>query len=236
MEHKNFSESNQTKVKDLQQDEQPREKLQRFGASSLSNAELLAILLRTGTNKMNVIETSRTMLQNFSSLHRMAGLEWQELRAVRGIGKVKAITLSAVFELARRLQTESSESRIVMRTPEDVIGYFGPKLRDLRKEHFIQVYLNAAKVMIGYKTISIGGQTSTVVDTPEVMRNAIMNDANSTVVLHNHPSGNVRPSESDLKLTRRILEAGKIIGIPLEDHIIIGGFDFTSLRTEGIIR
>ncbi len=235
MEQQEYPQEGQTVVKDLQLDDQPREKLQRFGAASLSNSELLAILLRTGTNKMNVLETSRALLKNFGSIHRMAGREWQELRAIRGIGKVKAITLSAVFELARRLQTESSESRIEMRTPEDVVGYFGPKLRDLRKEHFIQVYLNAAKIMIGYKTISIGGQTSTVVDTPEVMRNAIMNDANSIVVLHNHPSGNVRPSESDIKLTTRILESGKILGIPLEDHIIIGGFDYTSLRSLGYI-
>ena len=228
-----YPEYRHTTVKDLEQDEQPREKLQRYGAESLSNAELLAILLRTGSNKLNVIETSRMLIRNFGSLHRMAGREWQELRSIKGIGNVKAITLSAVFELARRLQTDHSGSRITMRTPEDVVGYFGPKLRDLRKEHFIVVYLNAAKIMIGYKTISMGGQTSTVVDTPEVMRNAIMNDANSIVVLHNHPSGNVRPSESDLKLTYRIKESGKLLGIPLEDHIIIGGFDYTSLRHEG---
>ncbi len=220
-------------VKEMQADEQPREKLERYGASSLSNAELLAILLRTGTRNLNVVEASRSMLNTHGSLHRLAGKEWQELKIIRGVGKVKAITLAAVFEIARRLQTEEAGSRVKMQSPEDVAGYFGPKLRDLRKEHFLVVFLNAAKIMIGHKTISIGGQTATVVDPPEVMRHAILNDAHSILIVHNHPSGNRKASRSDLNLTKRLKDAGQMLSIPLEDHIIIAGFEFTSLRAEG---
>ena len=232
MEFPEHSRPRQMTVKEMQQDEQPREKLQRYGSESLSNAELLAILLRTGTKKLNVVETARMMFDTFGSLHRLSGKDWQELRTTPGIGDVKAITLSAVFELARRLQTEEEGARVKMSSPEDVAAYFGPKLRDQRKEHFMVIFLNAAKTMIGYNTISIGGQTATVVDPPEVMRKAIMNDAHSIIIVHNHPSGNCKPSRSDYDLTKRIQDAGRLISIPLEDHIIIAGFDYMSFRSE----
>ena len=220
-------------VKDLQHDEQPREKLQRYGAGSLSNAELLAILIRTGSEQSNVIDTSRMLLYQFGSLDKLARKDWQELRSIKGIGQVKAITLTAAFELSRRLQAGSDEPRIRMRSPEEVAAYFCPRLRDERREHFIVVFLNSAKYMSGHKTISSGGQTSTIVDPAEIMRQAIMNEANSIVVIHNHPSGNTVPSESDVNLTLRIRDAGKLMGIFLEDHLITGGYDYTSFKLEG---
>ncbi|MEX0772219.1 MAG: DNA repair protein RadC [Balneolales bacterium] len=222
-------------VKELTAEEQPREKLQKHGPDSLSDAELLAILLRTGSTKMNVIETSRTLLEHFGGLRPMARKSWQELRVINGVATVKAITLEAVFEIARRLQVAGLEEKIKMKSPDDVAAFFGPKLRDLRKETFIVTFLNAAKIMLGYKKISIGGVTATIVDPAEVMRQAIMNDAHSIVVLHNHPSGNARASQSDIQLTKRLSEVGKLLGVALEDHIIIAGYDHISLREKGLV-
>ncbi|HKJ44542.1 MAG TPA: DNA repair protein RadC [Balneolales bacterium] len=221
------------RVKDLSADEQPRERLQRYGSESLSNAELLAILLRTGSNKLNVIDTSRLLIDHFGGLNKLSRKSWQELKVIPGIAKVKAITLEAVFELSRRLQVADQEEKVILKCPEDVNDYFGPKLRDLRKENFIVAFLNAAKVLTGYKKISIGGVTATIVDPAEVMKQAIMNDAHSVIVLHNHPSGNTKPSRADIQLTKRLVNSGKMLGISVEDHVIVAGYEFTSLRAKG---
>ncbi|HKJ46652.1 MAG TPA: DNA repair protein RadC, partial [Balneolales bacterium] len=149
------------------------------------------------------------------------------------IAKVKAITLEAVFELSRRLQVADQEEKVILKCPEDVNAYFGPILRDLRKENFIVAFLNAAKVLTGYKKISIGGVTATIVDPAEVMKQAIMNDAHSVIVLHNHPSGNTKPSRADIQLTKRLVNSGKMLGISVEDHVIVAGYEFTSLRAKG---
>ncbi|MEX0685816.1 MAG: DNA repair protein RadC [Balneolales bacterium] len=226
---------NKRAIKNLSTDEQPQEKMQALGATSLSDAELLAILLRTGTKEMNVLETSRTLLDNFGGLRPMARKSWEELKVIKGIGKVKGITLEAVFEIARRLQIASADEKIVLKSPEAVAAYFGPKLRDLRKEVFIVVFLNAAKIMTGHRTISMGGVTATIVEPAEVMHQAIINDAHTIVVLHNHPSGNATASQSDIQLTQRLVKAGKILGVVLEDHIIIAGYDYVSLREKGLI-
>ena len=217
-------------------DEQPREKMMRYGSESLSDAELIAILLRTGSGKMNVIDTARALIDHFDGINNLCRKNWQELRVIPGIAKVKAVTLEAVFELARRLQVAKLGENITLKCPEDVNNYFGPLLRDFRKEVFVVAFLNAAKVMTGYKKISVGGVTATIVDPAEVMRQAILNDAHSVIVLHNHPSGNTNPSRADLQLTHRLVESGKLLGIQVEDHVIIADHTFTSLRTNGKMR
>ncbi len=219
-------------VKDMRPDEQPREKLMKYGAGSLSDSELLAILLRTGTKKMNVIETSRALLDHFGGLHSLIKKEWNELRVIPGIAKVKAITLEASFELARRIQVAGLGEEIQITSPEEAVAFFGPKLRHLTKEVFIVAFLNNKKVMTGFQQISSGGSNATIVEPAEVLRQAILNQANSIILLHNHPSGNNRPSTADINLTKRIAESGKLLGIPVDDHIIIAGYDFVSLRAE----
>ena len=219
-------------VKEMLPDEQPREKLMNYGAGSLSDAELLAILLRTGTQKMNVIETSRALLGHFGGLHQLIKKEWNELRVIPGIAKVKAITLEAAFELARRIQTAGLGEEIQLNDPEKVAAFFGPKLRHLTKESFYVVFLNNKKVMIGFKEISKGGSNATVVEPAEVMRQAVLNQANSIILVHNHPSGVNRASSADITLTKRISESGKILGIPVDDHVIIAGYEYVSMRSE----
>lgn len=214
-------------------DEQPRGRLERYGSESLTEAELLAILLRTGSGKMNVLETARKLLDHFHGLRNLSRKDWHELRVIPGIAKVKALTLQASFELSRRLAMSGSGDKIEMKNPEAVNNYFGPMLRDYRNETFVIVFLNAAKVMIGFRKISNGGPTATIVEPAEVMRQAIMNDAHSIIVLHNHPSGNNKESRADIQLTKRLINAGKLIGIPVEDHVIIAGHGFLSLRSKG---
>lgn len=222
-------------VKEMSPDQQPREKLINYGGESLSDAELLAILLRTGSPEMNVIQTSQAMLDHFGGLRNLARRNWQELKIVPGIAKVKALTLEAVFELSRRIQVAGLGDRIQITCPEDAVAYFGPKLRDLTKEVFIVAFLNNAKVVTGFKKISFGGSTSTIVDPAEVIKQAVMNEANSVLLLHNHPSGQTAASKADIQLTKRLADAGKLLGIPVDDHLIIAGDGYTSFKEKGLM-
>ncbi|MCH8556954.1 MAG: DNA repair protein RadC [Balneolia bacterium] len=224
-----------TGVRNMLPDEQPREKLMKYGSDVLTDSELLAILLRSGTKGMNVMETSRHLLETNKGLHRLVRCDWQEISRIKGIGKVKAITLMAAFELARRLNQDTGGDKVTLHQPDQVYGYFGPMMRDLKKEIFIVAYLNSAKVLTGYDRISVGGTNATIVDPPEVLRKSVMNHAHGIILLHNHPSGNTTPSRSDISLTQRLVEGGRMMGIQVLDHIIVAGFKYTSMRDKGII-
>lgn len=223
-------------VQEMQPDEQPREKVQRFGAESLSDAELFAILLRTGTKGMNVVDTSRALLDHFSGLRNLSRQNWQSLQVIPGIAEVKAITLEAVFELSRRIQMATLGEQIVIQCPEDAAAFFRPRLRDLSHEEFHVAFLNNSKVLMGHRKVSSGGSTSTIVDVSEIMRQAVINQANSILLAHNHPSGYARESAADINLTKRVSEAGKLLGIPVDDHVIIAGDQFISLRSKNLFR
>ncbi len=223
-------------VKEMQPDEQPREKLMNYGGESLSDAELLAILLRTGSQQMNVIQMSHALLNHFDGLRYLSRKNWRDLKIIPGMGKVKALTLEAVFELSRRIQIASLGEQVQISSPQDAVAYFGPKLRDRTKEVFIVAFLNNAKVITGSKQISSGGSTATIVDPAEVIRQAVINEANSILLVHNHPSGDKKESRADIQLTKRINEAGKLLGIPVQDHLIIAGDGFTSFKAKGLIK
>ncbi len=222
-------------VRDLAEDEQPRERFTRFGSESLTDAELIAILIRTGTRNQNVVETCRNLLKHFGGLHKLVRKNWRELRVIEGIADVKAITLEAAFELSRRLQSGHNGKPVFFRSPEDVAAYFGPRLRDLQTEQFLVVFLNSAKSVTGHHVISKGGKTATIVDPAEVMRQAIMNEANSIIIVHNHPSANRRASKADIAITKKLMQAGEMLDVYLDDHIIIAGYEFLSMRSEGLM-
>lgn len=222
-------------VKDMPPDEQPREKLQKHGATVLSDAELLAILLRTGTSEMNVIDTARFLLEQTGGLHHLARKEWKDICTIKGIGATKSVTIIAALEMGRRLQTESMEEKVFFKSPDDVYSFFGPKLRDMRKEVFIVAFMNAAKRLIGFERTSIGGQTATIVDPAEIIRLSILNESHSIILVHNHPSGNATASQADIQLTKRLAEAGKLVGVPVDDHVIIAGYEYVSLRSKGLM-
>ncbi|MEX1211994.1 MAG: DNA repair protein RadC [Balneolaceae bacterium] len=223
-----------TPIQQLSKDELPREKLIRFGSGTLSNAELLAILIRTGSAEMNVLETSRHVVQRYPTLRKLTRCDWRELTLIPGIARVKAVTLEAAFELSRRLETATIGTSVTIRSPEDAAAYFSPRLRDLSHEVFMVAFLNNAKRLTGHETVSQGGATATIVDPSDVFRRAILHRARSILVLHNHPSGQARESAADVQLTRRLHESGRLLGIPLDDHIIIAGDHFVSLRSRGL--
>lgn len=222
-------------VHEMPVDEKPRERLKHYGSESLSVAELLAIILRTGIRGQNAVETSRRLISKVGGIHQLSRLGWKEVLKLPGIGPVKAITIEAAFELGRRVAMTPIGDRVSLRSPEEVVALFGPRLRDERIEIFMVVFLNSAKFLIGHKIISRGGMTATVVEPGEVFKEALLNDAHSIIVLHNHPSGNLKASEADIRLTKRLIETGKNIGIALEDHLIIAANDYVSFRAKGIV-
>lgn len=221
--------------------EQPRERLRNLGAAVLSDAELLAILLRTGTRSRDVLAVARDLLHAFSSrvtedrLIDIAGRSLTELETIDGIGPVKAVTLAAAFELGNRVIARSFSERPVIGNPQNVAGYFIPRFRALKKEEFHVVLLNTAGRIIRYDRVSEGTLNSSIVHPRDVFRAAIIEGAASIIGLHNHPSGNPEPSREDLVITRQLVEAGNLLGIPLRDHIIIAGEEFTSLAERGVI-
>lgn len=223
------------KVSEMLPDEQPREKLLRYGAESLSDAELLAILLRTGSKEMNVLETSRALLNHFQGLRKLSVKNWESLKVIPGIAKVKAITLEAVFELAKRIQHASLGEQIQILAPLDLVAIFAPRLRDLHHEEFYVAFLNNAKILTGFKKISSGSSTATVVEPAIIFRQAILNYANSIILVHNHPSGQAKESAADINLTNKLVKTGRLVGIPVEDHIIIAGDDYVSLRNKRLM-
>ncbi len=216
-------------VKDLPLEDRPREKLTLRGAQNLTDTELLAIILRTGTKGKSVITLSTEIIKENSNLAVLASKSFASLTKIGGIGKDKAATLVAVFELSRRIQSQEkfySERKIT--SPREIADIYIPLLRDELKERFIIVCLSSANKIIKHEIISIGNLNSSVVHPREVFKVAIDYSSASIIIIHNHPSGNPEPSNEDIAITRKIVEAGKILDIPVFDHIIIAGNTFTS--------
>lgn len=224
----------QQTVKDWHPDEQPRERLASQGARSLTTAELVAVLLRTGTRSRNVLELSRYILRQ-TTLRQMEQMSVQELSEINGIGPAKAVTLMAAIELGRRYQAELSDVRPLFNTPKKVADYFIPRFGDRETEHFIAVYLNQSNRMIEFKLISSGLINETLVHPREVMRAAVRCLAAKIILIHNHPSGKCEPSQNDIQITGQIVEAGTVVGIPVVDHLILTATRHFSFKNAGLI-
>jgi DNA repair protein RadC len=223
-------------VKDLPLDDRPREKLMLRGPQNLTDAELLAILIRTGKKGKTVISVAQEIINTHKNLAILASKTISDLVKVGGIGKDKAATLLAAFELSRRILSQSkwlNERKIT--SPQDVAEIFIPLLRDELKEKFILVCLNSANKIIATETISVGNLNSSVVHPREVFKTAIDHSSASVILLHNHPSGNPEPSNEDISITKKMVESGKILDIPVFDHIIIAGNSFTSFMEKRLI-
>ncbi len=224
------------KIKDIPLDDRPREKLTLRGPQYLTDAELLAILLRTGKKGKSVVAVAQEIINKEGNLAKLASKSLADLKKHSGVGKDKAATLLAAFEISRRILSQNkwlSEKKIT--SPEDVANIFIPLLRDEVKEQFIVVCLNSANKIIKYEIISIGNLNSSVVHPREVFKSAVENNAASIILLHNHPSGNTEPSNEDITITKKIVEAGKMMDIPVYDHIIIAGNNFTSFVEKRLI-
>ena len=225
-------------VRDLPVDERPRERLLAEGAASLSNTELLAVLLRTGVKDDSVLHVAEKVLALYKErgLAAITQMSAKELSSIKGVGMAKAATILAAVELGRRLALKAAEARTVVHGPADAASYVMPRFRFERREHFAVLLLNAKNHILALKTISVGTLTSSVVHPREVFQAAIEQSAASVILVHNHPSGDPAPSGEDLAVTRRMVEAGEIMDIPVLDHVIVGYDKFISLKEEGMIQ
>lgn len=215
-------------------DDRPREKMIEKGAAVLSNAELLAILLRTGTKQMNVLEVARTLLRGADgSLDVLAGMSLEELCWTEGVGMSKAIAVAAALELGRRRLSENvSGKRIRISAAKDVFRMMYPIMRDLENEECWVIYLNRANYCLGKERVSSGGGWSTVVDSKYIVRRALEKKASGIILSHNHPSGNAIPSSADINMTRIIQKALKTCDLALVDHVVISSSDYYSFSDE----
>ena len=227
-------------LKDRALDDRPRERLLARGAATLSDAELIALLFGSGTRvagrSISAVELGQTLLRAHPSLAALARLDAPRLaRAARGIGPAKAAQLAAAFELGRRVEAETPVDRPSLRTPADVAARYGPRLRDLKREVFVVVLLDTAGRAMGDFTVSEGGLAASIVEPRAVFQRAVLENAAAVVCLHNHPSGNPEPSREDLAITKQLVEAGRLMGIPVHDHVIVAGRGYTSLAERGLM-
>ena len=222
-------------IHDLPISERPRERLQKFGVEALSAQEILALILGRGIAGESVMVTAQRLLSQFGSLKGIASASVEELSQVKGIGIAKASQIKAAFELANRLEGYSDAgSKPVVKTPDDVVGLVRGRLKGKKKEHFLALLLDTRNQLIKVAEISVGSLDGSLVHPREVFKEAISATAASVVFAHNHPSGDPTASEDDIRLTKRLAEAGEIVGIDVLDHIIIGDKNFLSLKREGL--
>ena len=230
------------RVQDLPARQRPREEMERLGASHVSDSVLLAIILRTGTRGMSVVDLARHMLVKYGSLTNLATVSIDELTKIKGIGRVKAQMLVAALELAKRLSEETISDEYAIKTPEDVVHVFREKTRTLKQEAFWILLLNAKnRLNGGPEEITEGLLDASLVHPREVFTKAITTHSAAIILVHNHPSGDPTPSAEDIRITKQLVQAGKIVDIKVLDHIILGnlskqsGSGFLSLREAGLI-
>jgi len=220
-------------------EDRPREKLYGSGIANLTEAELVAIIfgsgVRTKKGTLTAVELARSVLRQFGGLWKLSEREAVDIRMIDGVGKAKAAQLSAAFELGRRIESSKAEKSAQIGSPADVAAIYGPLMRGLKIEIFRVVLLNTANVVMSDFVVSEGGLSASIVESRAVFKKAIVENAASIICLHNHPSGNTEPSKQDIAVTRQLVESGKLLGIPVRDHIIIAGRDYTSLAERGHI-
>ncbi len=222
-------------VHDLPLSERPRERLLKLGAEALSAQEVLALILGRGTKGESVMITAQNLLKEFGNLKGIANASIEELTRIKGIGQAKAAQLKAAFELTKRLENPLDETlRPAIKSPEDAVKVVKGKLKDKKKEHFWILSLDTRNHLINGKEVSVGSLDTSIVHPREVFKEAISASAASVIFIHNHPSGDPEPSEEDIKLTKRLTQAGEIIGIDILDHIIVGNKKYLSLKARNL--
>ncbi|HYH04006.1 MAG TPA: DNA repair protein RadC, partial [Bacillota bacterium] len=209
-------------IKNLPPEERPRERLIHYGPENLSAAELIAIILRTGSPRRSALALAEALLVSFKDLNGLANASWEEIAGLPGVGQAKAIQLKAAFELGRRRVTRSPVSLPEIKKPHDVFELLKAGFQNLDREHFKVIHLNVKNQVLKVETTAIGLLSSAPVHPREVFKEAIKSSSASLVLAHNHPSGDPTPSRDDLALTSRLREAGEIIGIQIVDHVIFG--------------
>ena len=227
-------------IREWDHSDRPREKLMRHGAGVLNDAELLGLIFRSGTRTrsgpVSAVQLGRALLKEYGSLHGLSTRDVREIMRVSGIGPAKGVQLAAAFEIGRRIEaTVGTGERIQICSPSDVAAAFIPQMRDLKKEIFKIVLLNTANVIISDFTVSEGGLAASIVEPRAVFQRAVLDNAAAVICIHNHPSGNPEPSREDIRITRQLVEAGSLMGIPIHDHLIVAGNGYTSMAERGLL-
>ncbi len=223
------------KIPDWPEVDRPREKLMKLGPERLSEAELLAILLRTGTKQLTAVGLAKIILGKNGTLADLCEMDYRQFFKFKGIGPVKAVTLIASFEIARRIASRPIQKKFKITDPEVVYQRYGPLMAHWKKEVFSILLLNSANLLIKEVQVSEGTLNASLVHPREVFRSAILESAASIILIHNHPSGEVQPSTEDRSVTKKLVEAGNLMGINVLDHIIIGRGKYFSFRENGLI-
>ncbi|AKB11929.1 DNA replication and repair protein RadC [Methanosarcina thermophila] len=223
------------RIRDIPEEERPRERLIRNGPESLSNAELLGVILRTGSREENAVSLANQILSKYN-IKQLSLTNVSTLTQVHGVGKAKAAQIAAVFELARRLETFVEEPKRKICSPKDVYVLMYPKMREQKKEKFITLCLDTKNQVLKEEVVSIGSLNASIVHPREVFKSALMESSASVIIVHNHPSGDPSPSREDIMVTEKLVEGGKLLGIDVLDHIIIGDGRYVSLKDEGFVK
>ncbi len=230
------------RLRDMPVNERPQERLEQYGATTLRDTELLAMLLRNGSPQSDVMEISSMILQRAGSLHHLLRWGKQDFESVPGIGRVKALQFLAIVELARRILAQEIPQDPVLDSPHSVYRYFYPVTIGVEVEKFWVITLNRKNRPLGYKEVTSGTASSCLVHPREVFREAIREGASAIIALHNHPSGDPAPSKEDIRVTRQLREASILLGIELLDHLILGqekldplGTGFYSFQDNGML-
>lgn len=226
---------NLLKIMDLPENERPREKLLRYGADALSNSELLAIILRTGSSSENILNLSSRILKETGGLNGLMECSADEFMSLKGIGEAKASQLLALAELTKRFKSFRSGDEYKIAEPKDAALLVLESMRYLKKEYLKIIMLNTKNVVISIKDVSVGSLNSSIVHPREVFCEAIKKSSASIIICHNHPSGDPTPSGEDINVTRRLKECSSLLGVDLLDHIIIGNGTYISLKEKGIL-
>ncbi|KAB8134771.1 JAB domain-containing protein [Gracilibacillus oryzae] len=223
------------RMKEVPKRDRPRERLVEFGPNHLSNQELLAILFGTGNRQENVYQLAERVLRHFEGLGQLREVTIEELTGLKGIGQAKGVILLAAIELGKRIHMYQEKDRYIIRSPDDGANFLMEEMCQLKQEHFVVIFLNTKNQVIHRQTIFIGSLNASIVHPREVFREAVKRSAASIICAHNHPSGDPSPSQEDIHVTKRLVESGKVIGIDLLDHLIIGDHRFISLKEKGYL-
>lgn len=221
-------------IRDMPQDDRPRERLMQVGPTAVSTAELLAIILRTGVGGENVLRLAERLLATFKDLPGISHASIAELTQVKGIGPAKAVEIKAALEIGRRLMATAPQERMAVSSPGDAANLLMSEMTFLEKEHLRLILLDTRNKVLATPTVYIGSLNASVVRVGELFRAALKENAAALIVAHNHPSGDPSPSPEDIKVTRQLVQAGKILDIDVLDHIIIGRQRFVSLKERGL--
>ena len=224
-----------TRIKDWPEDERPREKLLHHGPSHLSDAELMAIILRAGTDTITAVDLAKSLLVHYSNLQELSGRSIGEFKQFKGIGAAKAVTLVAAFELGRRLAAGVRPEKVNVLSPVTIANRYIHLLETVKQEEFRIILLDTANNITGEQIVTRGSLNASIVHPREVFKKAITDSAAGIIIIHNHPSGNPEPSKEDKEVTVKLVQAGSIIGINVIDHIIIAGQKYYSFAEHNIL-